>query len=77
VRDRLELVPCSVQDARAFVLEHHRHHPPPLSGLFALAAPMNGVVVAVAIADRSEPPAPADEPRGVWRRLRDSYLGGE
>jgi hypothetical protein len=49
---RLTLVPCSVQDARAFVLQHHRHHAPPLSGLFALAAALDGKVVAVAIVGR-------------------------
>jgi len=33
----LFLVPITVSDARAFVLEHHRHHRPPVSGLFAVA----------------------------------------
>jgi hypothetical protein len=35
--DRLQVIPCSIQDAKAYVLEHHRHHPPPLGGLFAVA----------------------------------------
>ena len=48
----LELVPCSVQDAKAFVAEHHRHHDPPLSGLFAVAASVDGKIVAVAIVGR-------------------------
>lgn len=34
---KLQIVPCSVQDAREFVRQYHRHHPPPLSGLFAVA----------------------------------------
>lgn len=34
-RPRLTIVPCSVQDARAYVARVHRHHGPPLSGLFA------------------------------------------
>jgi hypothetical protein len=34
---RLELVPCSIQDAREYVFQFHRHHPPPLSGFFAVA----------------------------------------
>lgn len=51
-KDGLQLVPCSVQDARAFILQNHRHHAPPLSGLFALAASLDGEVVAVAIVGR-------------------------
>jgi len=48
----LALVPITLQDARAFVLEHHRHHPPPLSGLFAVAAALGPDVVGVAIVGR-------------------------
>ena len=33
----LQLVPCSVQAAREFVYQFHRHHAPPVSGLFAVA----------------------------------------
>lgn len=33
---RLQVVPMSIGDARAFVLQNHRHHPPPVSGLFAV-----------------------------------------
>lgn len=33
----LKLVPCSVQDAREYVRQFHRHRDVPLSGLFAVA----------------------------------------
>lgn len=48
----LEIVPCSIQDAKAFVRQHHRHHRPPVSGLFAVAAARGGSVVAVAVVGR-------------------------
>jgi hypothetical protein len=50
--ERLELVPCSIADARAFVEQHHRHHPPPVSGLFAVAVARAGRIVGVAIVGR-------------------------
>jgi hypothetical protein len=50
--ERLELVPCSIADARALVKQHHRHHPPPVSGLFAVAVSRAGRVVGVAIVGR-------------------------
>jgi hypothetical protein len=33
----LVLVPITVQDAREYVRQKHRHHAPPVSGLFAVA----------------------------------------
>lgn len=48
----LELVPCSVSDAKVFVERHHRHAPPPVSGLWALAAAVDGEVVGVAVVGR-------------------------
>jgi hypothetical protein len=50
VTARLFLVPITVSDARAFVEEHHRHHPAPVSGLFAVACSdtttrINGVAI--------------------------------
>lgn len=48
----LEVVPCTIQDANAFVRQHHRHHGPVVSGLFAVAAAREGAVVAVAIVGR-------------------------
>lgn len=36
-QSRLLIVPCSIQDAKEFVRQYHRHHRPPLSGLFAVA----------------------------------------
>jgi hypothetical protein len=59
----LSLVPISVQDAREFVRQHHRHHLPPLSGLFAVAcANGGGQVCGVAIVGRP-----------VARKLQDGW----
>lgn len=46
----LFLVPITIQDAREFVRQHHRHHRPPVSGLFAVACAdsptrINGVAI--------------------------------
>lgn len=46
------LVPCSIQDAKAFVNQHHRHHPAPVSGLFAVAVAKYETIVGVAIVGR-------------------------
>lgn len=48
----LRIVPCSIQDARAYVDRHHRHHPPPVSGLFALAVAEGQTIRGVAIVGR-------------------------
>jgi hypothetical protein len=45
----LSIVPCTLREARAFVLEHHRHHGPPQGGLFALACSDGAKIVGVAI----------------------------
>ena len=58
----LQLVPCSVQDAREFVAQFHRHHSPPLSGLFAVAVAWEARVCGVAIVGRP-----------VARMLQDGY----
>lgn len=47
---RLEIVPCSIQDAKAIVRRWHRHHTPPASGLFALgvvdeAGALHGIAI--------------------------------
>lgn len=47
------LVPCSIQDAREYVRQFHRHHGAPLSGLFAVAvATDEELVCGVAIVGR-------------------------
>mgnify|MGYP005993095035 CR=1 FL=1 len=58
----LEIVPCSISDAKAFVHQHHRHHKPPVSALFAVAVASAGDVVGVAIVGRP-----------VARGLQDSF----
>lgn len=45
----LELIPVTLRDARAFVAEHHRHHPPPQGGLFAIGVASGDNVVGVVI----------------------------
>lgn len=53
-RARLVLVPCRIADAIEFVRQQHRHHRPPVSGLFAVAAAVEGApdVCGVAIVGR-------------------------
>lgn len=46
------LVPCTLKEASAFVDRHHRHHPAPQGGLFAVAVATGDEVVAVAIVGR-------------------------
>jgi hypothetical protein len=58
----LSLVPCSIQDAREFVRQFHRHHQPPLSGIFAVACAEGDRVCGVAIVGRP-----------VARMLQDGY----
>jgi hypothetical protein len=50
----LEIVPCTIQDAKAFVNEHHRHHRcgAKQTGLFAVAVAAGCEVVGVAIVGR-------------------------
>ncbi len=48
----LRLVPCFIAEANAFVRQHHRHHGPTLSGLFAVAVAAESNVVGVAIVGR-------------------------
>ena len=48
----LEIVPCTLREARAYVGKHHRHHQPPQGGLFAIGAAVDGAMVAVVIVGR-------------------------
>ena len=48
----LELLPCSLAEANAFVQQYHRHHRPVVGHKFSLAAAQNGEVVGVAIVGR-------------------------
>lgn len=51
---RLVLVPITITDAIEFVRQHHRHHDPPLSGLFSVGVAVEGStdVCGVAIVGR-------------------------
>ena len=48
----LSLTPVTLGEARSFVDQHHRHHPAPVGGLFAVGVEQNGEVVGVAIVGR-------------------------
>lgn len=48
----MTLTPITLREARAFVDRHHRHHPAPQGGIFAVAASVGGEVVGVAIVGR-------------------------
>lgn len=48
----LELRPCTLKDAAAFVAQHHRHHAPPHGARFAIACMAAGEMVGVVIVGR-------------------------
>ena len=48
----LKIFPITLTGTRMFVQNHHRHHRPPPSGLFAIAAGLNGALVGVLIVGR-------------------------
>ncbi len=49
-QSKLEIVPCTLRAASAYVEQHHRHHKPPQGGRFACAvADEGGTVRGVAI----------------------------
>ena len=50
--EKLELVPIDFDEACIFVRRVHRHHRPPLSHKFSVAAAKNGEIVGVAIIGR-------------------------
>lgn len=53
MQSRLTIVPLSVQDAKAYIAQHHRHHLPPLSALFAVGvADEDGTIRGVATVGR-------------------------
>lgn len=58
----LRLTPISIQEARAYVTKHHRHHIAPVGGLFAVAVSDGDVIHGVAIVGRP-----------VARALNDGY----
>lgn len=49
---RLEIVPVTFRQARAFITTHHRHHPPPPGIKFAVGVAADGHLVGVAIVGR-------------------------
>jgi hypothetical protein len=52
-RARLSIVPCSVQDAKTIIGRWHRHHKPPVGGLFALGVvDESGTLRGVAVVGR-------------------------
>lgn len=51
-RVSLAIVPVSITDAKVYVTRHHRHHPAPLSGLFAVGVANEGRMCGVAVVGR-------------------------
>jgi hypothetical protein len=50
--DRLALCPLSLEEANAFVMEHHRHHGAVVGHKFSLGAVLRNAIVGVAIVGR-------------------------
>jgi hypothetical protein len=48
----LSIVPCSIQDAKIYVEQFHRHHKPPQGGLFAVSVANEKGICGVAIVGR-------------------------
>lgn len=48
----MKVVPCTITKAKEIVREYHRHNRPPLGGLFALGAELDGRLLGVAITGR-------------------------
>lgn len=51
-RAQIEIVPCELGEANAFVACHHRHHQPVVGHKFSLGAVVGEIVVGVAIIGR-------------------------
>jgi len=49
---RLSIVPCTITEAKEYIGRVHRHHRPPVSGLFAVAVAVDIEVVGVAVVGR-------------------------
>lgn len=49
---RLSIIPLPLDEANAFVAQHHRHHTPVIGHKFSLGVVKDGVVVGVAIVGR-------------------------
>lgn len=58
----LRITPITMQEARRFIDQHHRHHRAPQGGLFAIAASSGDTIRAVCIIGRP-----------VARALQDGY----
>jgi hypothetical protein len=59
---KLDVVPCTLREANAFVEQHHRHHDPARGCIFVHAAAADGEVHGVAIVGRP-----------VARNLQDGF----
>lgn len=66
---RLALCPVRLEEANAFVAEHHRHHKPVVGHKFSLGATLAGQLVGVAIVSR-----PLSRMRDDGRTLEVSRL---
>lgn len=48
----LEIVPCNLAEAKAFIKQHHRHHGAPIGGKFAIACSNGSAIVGVVVVGR-------------------------
>ncbi len=48
----LEVVPMTLTESKAYILEHHRHHQPPVGGLFSIGASDGEKIVGVVVVGR-------------------------
>lgn len=48
----LSIAPITISDAREFIAQHHRHHQPPVSALFAVSVADGDTVRGVAVVGR-------------------------
>ena len=48
----MELIPIHFDEAKAFILKHHRHHKPPVSHKFSIACADDKKIIGVAIIGR-------------------------
>lgn len=52
MQPKLQIVPCELDEANAFVREHHRHHKPAVGHKFSIAVSHEENIVGVAIIGR-------------------------
>lgn len=62
---KLEVAPMTISAAKSYIKTHHRHHKPPVSGLFAVGVRKDGELVGVLIVGRPVARMTAQDPHTV------------